>query len=99
MATLVLQAFQMFCWIPGGSIGAAFILPLINPALLISCFIPIMLSVMFIGGPNFLNSKDSTKTDWNRGSASAFIIYYSIFFIITVFVMNTACKVVDYIPI
>lgn len=99
MAELVLDVFKLFCWIPGGSFGAAFIIPLINPMLLISCFIPIMLSVMFIGDANFLNSKDSQKKDWSRGSASAFIIYYSIFFIITAFVMNTACKVADYIPI
>ena len=99
MAELVLDVFKMFCWIPGGTIGAAFILPIINPGLLISCFIPIMLSIMFIGGANFLNSKDSQNKDWSRGSASAFIIYYSIFFIITAVVMNTACKVADYVPI
>ena len=99
MATLVLDAFKLFCWVPGGAIGAGFIVPLVNPALLISCFIPIMLSVMFIGSPNFLNSKDNVKTDWGRGSASAFIIYYVIAFILTAFLMTTACKVADYIPV
>ena len=99
MATLVLDVFKMFCWIPGGSIGAGLIVPLINPGLLISCFLPIMLSIMFIGSPNFLNSKDNVKTDWSRGSASAFIIYYCIFFIITAFVMTKACEIADNIPI
>ena len=54
---------------------------------------------MFIGSPNFLNSKDNVKTDWSRGSASAFIIYYCIFFIITAFVMTKACEIADNIPI
>ena len=97
---------NVFCWIPGGTIGAAFIGPLlilfIPPGLNfipIICFISILMSIMFIGGANFLNSKDYQKTDWGRGSLSAFIIYYSICFILIAFIKTALCKVVDYIPV
>jgi hypothetical protein len=98
MAQVVLQVFQMFCGIPGGSIGGALVAPL-NPPLLISSFLPIMMSVMYIGSPNMLNSSDSNTKEWARGSQNAFIIYYLIFFFIALSILTTACKVADLSPI
>jgi hypothetical protein len=98
MAQVFIQAFQLFCGIPGGSFGGALVAPL-NPPLLISSFIPIMLSIMFIGGPNMLNSSDSKTKEWARGSQNAFIIYYLIFFVIALSILTTACKVADLSPI
>ena len=97
MAQVVLQAFQMFCSVPGGSIGGALVAPL-NPPLLISSFLPIMASVMLIS-PNILNSSDSKTKEWARGSQNAFIIYYLIFFVIALSILTTACKVADLSPI
>jgi hypothetical protein len=97
MAQVVLQAFQMFCSVPGGSIGGALVAPL-NPPLLISSFLPIMASIMLIS-PNMLNSSDSNTKEWARGSQNAFIIYYLIFFVIALSILTTACKVADLSPI
>lgn len=97
MAQVVLQVFQMFCGIPGGSIGGALVAPL-NPPLLISSFLPIMASIMLIS-PNMLNSSDSKNKEWARGSQNAFIIYYLIFFVIALSILTTACKVADLSPI
>lgn len=98
MAQIFIQAFQMFCSVPGGSIGGALVAPF-NPPLLISSFLPILLSVMFIGSPNMLNSSDSTTKEWARGSKNAFIIYYLIFFVIALSILTTACKVANLSPI
>lgn len=99
MAQVFIQAFQMFCSVPGGSGIGALVLPIFNPVLLISCFIPIMLSVMFIGQPNILNSSDSTTKEWARSSQNAFIIYYIVFFLIGLSVLTAACEVADLSPI
>ena len=88
----------MFCGIPGGSLAGSLLLPIFNPVLLISSFIPIMLSVMFIGGPNILNSSDSKTKEWARGSQNAFFIYYLVFFIISLSVLTTVCQVADKSP-
>lgn len=95
MAQIFIKAFQIGCGIPGGSLVGALVLPIFNPILLISCFLPIMASVMLIGQPNILNSSDSTNKEWARGSQNAFIIYYLIFFIIASSVLTAACKVSD----
>lgn len=98
MAQVFIQAFQIFCGIPGGSLGGALVAPIVNPMALISCFIPIMLSVMFIGDPNMLNSIDNKQKEWARGSQSAFMIYYTIFFFVALSILYTACKAADFIP-
>jgi hypothetical protein len=97
MAQIFIQAFKMFCSMPGGSLGGALVVPL-NPQLLISSFLPIMASVM-LTGPNMLNSSDSNTKEWARGSQNAFIIYYLIFFVIALSILTTACKVADLSPI
>lgn len=97
MVTVLIQAFQMFCGIPGGSGIGALVFPIFNPVLLISCFLPIMASVMLIS-PNMLNSSDSNTKEWARGSQNAFIIYYLIFFLIGLSVLTAACEVTDILP-
>lgn len=98
MAQVFIQAFQMFCGIPGGSGIGALVLPIFNPVLLISSFLPILLSVMLIGQPNILNSSDSKTKEWARGSQNAFIIYYLIFFLIGLSILTAACEVADILP-
>lgn len=96
MAQVFLEVFTIFCG-AGGAWISPFIMPLINPVTLISCFIPIMLSVMFINGNNFLNSDDDGKgnktKNWSKGSGYAFLIYYLIFLSLACSIMQTACKV------
>lgn len=98
MASVILKVFQMFCGIPGGSVTGSLVVPILNPVLLISCFIPIMLSVIYIGGPNILNSSDNTNKEWARGSQNAFLIYYIVFFFISLSILNTVCQVADILP-
>lgn len=99
MASVILQVFSMFCGVPGGSLGAALVVPILNPVLLISCFIPILLSIIYIGGANILNSSDNTNKEWARSSQNAFLIYYIVFFFISLSILNTACQVADILPI
>jgi hypothetical protein len=95
MAQVFLEIFSVFCGV-GGPYIAPFIIPIINPALLISSFIPILLIIMYTG-TNILNSTDDSNGNktksWGKGSGYAFLIYYVIILLISCSIMQAACKV------
>jgi len=93
MIQIILKLFSMFCSF-GGPWVAPFFMPIINIPLIISSFIPIMLSIM-LSGPNVLNTNENGEKDWKKGSGWSFLIYYLIFFIISCSVLQSTCRVVS----
>lgn len=91
MIQVILEIFQAFCRFMGPWI-APFFLPLFNPFLLISSFIPIMLGVM-LSSNNLLNSNEQGEKDWSKGSKWSFLIYYIVFFTLSCSIMQISCHV------
>lgn len=92
----ILKIFTIFCdsglkWI------SPFITPFINIAAIISCFIPISLSIYF-SGKNFLNAKEGEEKTAKRSFGFGFLIYYLLMFISQCIVLQVACGVSDQIP-
>jgi hypothetical protein len=90
----------MFCDIPGSRYWFPIIYPIVNIPALISCFIPILLSVIY-SSANYINARQNEKGEWekdtNYGSKWAFLIYYVISCLVAFYVMGKVCKVVNYI--
>ena len=92
MAQVALKVFSLFCNL-GGPFVAPFIIPIVNPALLISSFVPIMLIIMFGTKVSVLNSSDGKKKSWSSGSKWAFLIYYVLALILSCSILQTVCRV------
>jgi hypothetical protein len=91
MIQVLLKSFKIMCGLPAASFTGSLIIPLINPILLISSFIPILLCIMFIGNPNILNSRDNQTKEWTKSAQTGFAIYYIIFFLLSFCILSTTC--------
>jgi apolipoprotein N-acyltransferase len=94
MITILLKVFTIFCGSGLKWIGP-FIIPFINILALISCFIPISLSI-YLSSNNYLNSSDDKKTA-GRSFGFGFLIYYVIMFLIGCSVLQISCAANDQI--
>ena len=97
----ITAVISVFCDIPGSQYWFPILYPIVNIPALISCFIPILLSIITSSGANVINAKKNDKgelvKDSNYGSKWAFLIYYVLAFVTCFFAMRSVCYYVNYI--